>query len=99
VEIQTRYTVRVRNDSGATLESFVVTGPGASIEMGPVAPAEEVETHLHFRGDGQLRFAARQGRHDFGGEIDGYVTGGFFGKKSIRIGKDGEFAITDDGRR
>jgi len=98
MEISTRYTVRVRNDGGVAFESFVVTGPGTSIEMGPIAPGEQVETHLHFRGDGTLRFSARQRERDFGGEIDGYVTTNVAGAKTVRIGRDGEFRVEDERR-
>jgi hypothetical protein len=95
LEFSTRYTVRVRNDGGVTLESFVVTGPGTSIEMGPIAPGGQAKTHLHFRGDGALRFSARQQGRDVGGVIDGYVTTNFSGKKIVRVGRNGDFRIED----
>jgi hypothetical protein len=94
--VYTRYTVRVRNDGERTTESFVVTGPGTSVEMGPIAPGEHAEAHLRFRGDGSLRFAARQQDRDFGGELDGYVTTNLGGEKTIRLGPHGAVEILDE---
>lgn len=98
MEISMRYTVRIRNDSGIAVESFVVTGPGTSVELGPIAPRELAETHLHFRGDGSLRFAARQGERDFGGDLDGYVTTGLGGEKTVSVGPNGAFRVDDEKR-
>jgi len=99
VEILTRYTVIVRNEGDVAVESFVVTGPGTRIEMGPIAPGDQAETHLHFRGGGTLRFATRQGGHDTVGVIDGYVTSNVAGEKTVRVGRGGDFRIEADQRR
>ena len=85
INVVTRYTVRVLNESGNAIESFVVTGPGVRVELGPVAPGHRVKRHLGFSGDGSLEFTARQGQSNFRGVLDGYVTGGLGGDTTIRV--------------
>lgn len=99
IDVYARYTVRVRNQSDRIVESFVVTGPGTSVEIGPIASGERAEAHLHFRGDGTLRFAARQQDRDFTGEIDGYVTTNIGGDKTITIGPHGSVDMREEKSR
>jgi hypothetical protein len=96
MNIHTRYTVRVHNDSDQPIESLVVTGPGVRVEFGPIAPGEHTHRHIHFSGDGTLDFSARQQELRFGGQVEGYVTGGWSGDTSVRIKPRGVFEIRPD---
>jgi hypothetical protein len=71
-EVRTRYTVEVFNETNLPISSFVLIGPGVAIELGPIGPGEHAQRHLHFKGVGELGFAAKQ-RTEFAGTIDGYV--------------------------
>jgi hypothetical protein len=93
IDVATRYTVRVHNDSDRPIESLVVTGPGVRVELGPIAPGQQARRHIRFRGDGTLDFSARQQQLQFSGQLEGYVTGGMGGDKSIRIGQRGFYEI------
>lgn len=93
IDVSTRYTVRVLNDSDRPIESLVVTGPGIRVELGPIAPGQRTRQHIHFRGDGALDFSARQQELQFSGQLEGYVTSGLGGYKSIRIKQKGVYEI------
>ena len=93
IDVSTRYTVRVHNDSDRPIESLVVTGPGVRLELGPIAPGQHTRRHIHFSGDGTLGFSARQQELQFGGQLEGYVTGGMGGDKSIRVRQRGVYEI------
>jgi hypothetical protein len=97
IDVSTRYTVRVHNDSDRPIESLVVTGPGVRLELGPIAPGQRTRRHIHFCGDGRLDFSARQQELQFGGQLDGYVTGGLGGDKSIRVRQRGVYEIQPTG--
>jgi hypothetical protein len=71
----------------------VVTGPGVRVELGPLAPGERTRRHIRFHGDGSLDFSARQQELQFGGQLEGYVTGNWGGDKSIRVPKRGIFEL------
>lgn len=93
INVVTRYTVRVLNESGNAIESFVVTGPGVRMELGPIAPGRRVVRHLGFCGDGPLDFTARQGQSTFRGVLEGYVTGGVGGDTTIRLMPESQYEI------
>lgn len=93
IEVSTRYTLRFHNDSDRPIESLVVTGPGVRLEFGPIAPGRDLRWLLHFAGEGPLVFSARQSEFQFGGQLDGYVTTGLGGEKSIRVRRVGEYEI------
>jgi hypothetical protein len=85
INLVTRYTIHVSNQSGTSIESFVVTGPGVLVELGPIASGQRVQHHLQFAGDGSLDFTARQGQSEFSDQLEGYVTGGWGGDTTIRV--------------
>lgn len=93
IEVATRYTIHVHNDSDQPVQSLVVTGPDIRVELGPLVPGQQARRHLHFRGDGTLDFSACQQELQFSGQLDGYVTGGLGGEKSIRIRPGGAYEI------
>lgn len=93
IDVSTRYTLRVHNDSDRPIESLVVTGPGVRLEFGPIAPGRDLRWLLHFAGEGPLDFSARQSGFQFGGQLEGYVTTGSGGKKSIRVRRGGAVEI------
>lgn len=93
IDVATRYTVTVYNESEQSIESLVVTGPGVHIELGPIAPGQKARRYFHFEGDGKLIFNARQQEAQFSGELESYVTGGGGGTKSIRIKQKGVYEI------
>jgi hypothetical protein len=93
IDISTRYTVRVYNESDQPIESLIVTGPGVHLEFGPIAPGRHTRRHVRFHGDGTLDFSVRQRDLRFGGRLEEYVTGGWGGYKTIRIRQGGEYEI------
>jgi len=93
IDVSTRYTVRVFNDSDRPIDSLVVTGPGVRVELGPIAPGQHTRRHIYFRGDGTLDFSARQQELQFSGQLEGYVTSDWGGDKSIRVRQRGVYEI------
>jgi hypothetical protein len=83
-EVRTRYTVEVFNETNGPISSFVLTGPGVSTDLGPIAAGQHVRWHLHFHGSGPLNFAAKQ-QTEFKGQLDGYVSSDWPGHKLIQV--------------
>jgi hypothetical protein len=96
IDISTRYTVRVYNDSFHAIESFVILGPNIQTEMGPIPAGKKAVQHNYPKGDGCLRFTARQGQVCFDGELEGYVTGNSSGDKNVRVSSKGIYKIKDN---
>ena len=93
IAVSTRYTIRVYNDSDQPIESLVVTGPGVHLELGPINPGQRTRRHIYFRGDGALEFLARQQELMFSGQLEGYVTSGLGGDRSIRVRQRGVYEM------
>lgn len=93
INLVTRYTVHVINNSGSPIENFVVTGPGICVELGSIADGDQLQRHLHFAGDGSLDFTARQNRFKIAGQLEGYVTGGMGGETTIQMLPGGKFEL------
>lgn len=96
IDILTRYTVRVYNDSSQAIESFVILGPNIQTEIGPIPAGKKAVQHNYPKGDGCLRFTARQGQSCFDGELEGYVTGNSSGDKTVRVSSKGIYKIKDN---
>lgn len=97
MQIATRYTVQVENESGEVIESFVLTGPGVEIELGALKPGEKAREYLRFKPDGRLEFSFRQGKMETNGTLEGYVTGNLGGETRIRVRQGGELEILRKG--
>ena len=85
IENQLRYKLRVVNQSGIPIESFLVSGPGIRLDLGPIASNGQVLHRLDFSSDGSLHFSAELGDKKFSDEIEGYVTGNLGGNTTIKI--------------
>jgi hypothetical protein len=89
----TQYVVTVVNESDATIDDFVVDGPGVQVELGPIQVGESKQCRVFFDADGTLMFNARQQQLRFDGEIEGYVTGNLGGMATVRIKPGGNFTV------
>ena len=96
VAVSMQYTVRVFNKSDQTIDSFIVTGPGVQVELGPIASGQHTRRDLLIQTDGTLEFTARQQELEFKGQLEGYVTGGMGGFKDIRVKEGGVYEIYPD---
>lgn len=93
LELKTSYTVVVHNQSSQPVDSFVVRAPGIDEELGPIGPNQLKQLAMHFRGDGPLQIVCRQEEVLFEGKLEGYVTSGVGGMKTVRITQKGAFEI------
>ncbi|TWT64191.1 hypothetical protein [Rubinisphaera italica] len=93
VAVSMQYTVRVYNNSNQTIDSFIVTGPGVQVELGPIASGQYKRRDILIQTDGTLEFAARQQELEFKGQLEGYITGGMGGFKDIRVKQGGVYEI------
>lgn len=96
IEISTRYTVRVYNDSNYTIDSFIILGPGVEVEIGPIASGHNAIQHNHITTDGSLNFTARQQEVNFNGELESYVSINHEGDMTVRITKKGSYQLKDN---
>ena len=93
IDVQTRYTIHVRNESDRPIESLIVTGGGVSVELGPVDSGQHLQKHIHFTHDGALNFAAHQQELRFTGQVEGYVTRNCGGDKTIVVKPNAVYEI------
>jgi len=56
IGLMTQYTVRVINESGTTIDSFVLIGPHVHVDVGPIPMGDVKSRSLAFNGDGTLDF-------------------------------------------
>jgi hypothetical protein len=96
IDLMGQYLIRVVNESEATVESFVLKGPGVEVELGPLPPRTAKRRYLDFTGDGTLSFTARQGQLQFDGEVEGYVTGGFGSEATVHVQPAGQFVVQQE---
>ena len=93
IDVQTRYTVTVINESSRPIQSLLLKGPGVSVEAGSISPKKSLRKHLQFSGDGSLDFEIRSEQSKTNGVVEDYVTGGLGGAKTIRINGDGSIKL------
>jgi hypothetical protein len=87
--------VQIENDSGTRLDSFVIRGPGVSVEIGPIRAGGTKQEYLRFRGSGSLDFTARQKELEFEGQLSETVFGGTTGTVTVVVKPDGKFEAID----
>ena len=92
-QIVSRYRVTVINESAAPIESFVITGPGFSEEMGPIQAGRKRSVDLFIKGEGSAVFSARQGDAFMSAALDGYIESGDGRDRTVRILPGGKFEI------
>jgi len=83
--LSTRYTVVVRNNGSASMESGAITGGGVSLDLGSIDPGASVTKRFRIGQDGILMFSGEQGGRKLQIVVDGYVTNGGGGQKQIEI--------------
>ena len=93
IDVTTRYTVEIVNDTGKTIDSFVLTAPGVHVELGPIQNGKRKQRHFQFSGDGSLDFSMRQQEVEISANADGYVTNGLGGRATIRLQPNGKYEL------
>jgi hypothetical protein len=83
--ISQRYTLRVRNESGRAIDNLAITSTKLHNDLGAVPAGKSVSRHFYFQSDGSLDFTARQGNNTLGGQLEGYVTHGMGGVRTLTI--------------
>jgi hypothetical protein len=98
IDVQTRYVVRIVNESQQTLDGIVLVGPGIRVDVGVLEPGKAAHRNLHFRGDGSLTIVAMQNGVEVSGLVSGYVTSNLGGEATIRLKDHGTFEVHHDTR-
>ncbi len=97
IEIETRFTVEIRNDSTSPLNDLRIFGGGVDEEIARLEPGERLHRTLDIRNDGLLNFSASHEGSPIETILEGYVTQHQSGEKIVRIKPDGSITV-DDGR-
>jgi hypothetical protein len=98
IDVETRYTVTVINETSAPIQSFLLSGPGVRVEMGPISPNGKAKKHLCFSGNGSLEFVARLAESKTNGVIEDYVSLGLSGRNIVRVKADGSIKVEQASR-
>ena len=93
LNLETRYTVQIINQSKQKLSSITISGGGCLINV-PDLPADTTTTqHLHFKQDGSLTINAQVDDSELEQVVEGYVTNGMGGSAKITIDENKQILI------
>src|SRR5436190_1014646 len=81
--LETRYTVIIRNHAPAAIQLAAITGGGVSLEIGRIQPGASITKKFHIVHDGTLVFSGEQSGRKLQVVVDSYVTNGGGGHKQI----------------
>jgi hypothetical protein len=93
MEVMSRYTLQVTNNSGRPVERLLLSGPNLKVELGEIPIGATIENVVDFRGEGPLLFAAELDGEAIDGEVDGYVCSGIGGDTKLRFLPEGKFEV------
>jgi hypothetical protein len=89
-DLESRYTVVVRNGTASTLEGLHVAGGGhAYAAFGPIPPGVSASRAFRIRHEGELDLHTDRGAS----RIDGYVTANDSATAFVTVGPDGEVSV------
>lgn len=94
IDVMSRFTVRIVNDSGGDIDSLEVKGAGFNREVGPMQAGDRTRFYIRNFGEGGAEFTARQHGQDIHGALHGYVTGGE--DVTLRLLPGGKFEVGDN---
>lgn len=94
IDVMSRFTVRIVNDSGDSIDSIEVQGIGFEKEVGRMQAGDHTRLYIRSFGEGGAEFTARQRGRDIQGELHGYVTGGE--DITLRLLPDGKFEVRNN---
>lgn len=97
--VKSRHIVTVQNDSDEMIESFILTGPDVSRELGPIDSRKASQTSFNLEREGALEFTACQHNKPFHGQVNGYVGADFGSTNSVRVLPGGQFEVKTDFNR
>ncbi|SIO67315.1 hypothetical protein SAMN05444166_8331 [Singulisphaera sp. GP187] len=92
VDLATRYTVAVHNDSAKTLRHVRLSGGGYDVAIGTMLPGASVHQTMHSREEGQLEIHATRDTTAHVAVVDDYVTGDMGRHTIVRINRDGRIS-------
>ncbi len=87
--VHTRFTVEVTNESGEPIRQMVVSGGGVKAIIEDVPAGERRTESFHFTQDGSLGYEFTHQGKIRSGVVEGYVTNGQGGRRSVLIHQDG----------
>jgi hypothetical protein len=93
MEVMSRYTLQISNDSGRPVERFSLSGPNLKVDLGEIPVGAMIENVVDFRGEGQLLFSAEIDGEVIDGIVDGYVSSGIGGDTKLRLLPDAKFEV------
>jgi hypothetical protein len=96
--LETRYTVVIRNHAPAALELAAITGGGVSLEIGRIRPGASITKEFRIVHDGTLVFSGEQSGRKLQVVVDSYVTNGSGGHKQIDVSPGGITEVQSSAR-
>ncbi|MEY4567474.1 MAG: hypothetical protein RLY14_2444 [Planctomycetota bacterium] len=93
LNIESRYTIRIVNQSNQELSAITISGGGCLIEV-PNLPAGVTTTqHLYFKQDGSLTIKANADDRKLDVVIEGYITNGMGGFAKVTVNENKQILI------
>ncbi len=83
--IESRYTVRIVNQSKQKLSSITITGAGCLIEVPDLPASASTSQHFYVKQDGTLTIKFKTDDSEMEGVIEDYVTNGMGGSAKVTV--------------
>lgn len=83
--LESQHAIAVTNAGSATIDSFIVTGPGINHEFGPIQPGNTSNHAFQVTTDGELTFSMTVGQTASSGIVEGYVTNDLGGDTRVTV--------------
>jgi hypothetical protein len=97
VELETRYTLTIRNRSSSPIQNVRISGGGVLYDRGIIPPGLVVGASFHFANDGVLTLEGTLGGKKLVQTLEPYVTRGQGGNAQVTVAENG--AVTVSHRR
>jgi hypothetical protein len=93
IHIATRYTVEVRNEGSSDVDRVELSGGGVQVVFETIPGGGSREEGFHFTQDGSLEFVLLHEGQEHRGVVEGYVTNGGGGHRTLVVHQDGEVSV------
>ena len=97
-DLETKYTVVIRNHAPAAIELAAITGGGVSLEIGTIRPGATITKKFRVVTDGTLVFSGEQSGRKLQVVADSYVTNGGGGHRQIDVSTGGITEVQSNAR-
>jgi hypothetical protein len=91
--ISSIYALTIENRSSATIQQLTISGRDTIWSIGPILPGGKDHVKFRITFEGSLTFSASSNGNKIDGVLEGYVTSGCGGQRTLEIEDGGKYLI------